>query len=102
MLNDSVVTTTDPALPDPLVPTEMIPSFEIDKDPALSRTVPDAPLLPVLASERMPVRRAAEVPSIDRAPRTLSDTLPASPRPAVRLAISPLGRIVRLSATTDT
>src|SRR5712672_2275425 len=102
MLNDPVVITADPALPEPRVPTEMIPSFEIDKDPALTRTVPAAPLLPRLAWEKMPVRKAAEVPSIDTAPGTLSETLPALPRPVVRLAISPLGRIVRLSATTDT
>src|SRR6266446_2838254 len=94
MLNDPVVTTADPALPDPLVPTEMIPSFEIHKDPALTRTVPSAPLLSILAWEKMPVRKAAEVPSMERAPRTVSETLPALPRPVVRLAISPLGRIV--------
>src|ERR1700730_9250440 len=50
----------------------------------------------------MPVWKVAELPSIDAAPRALTETFPALPDPVVMLTISPLARIVRVPAATAT
>src|SRR5260221_10039500 len=66
--------------------------------------LPALPVLPVSASGLIPVRifRLALVPSMVRAPATLTDRLPAFPEPNVLLDTWPLVTMFRLPAVTIT
>ena len=71
---------------------------------AWTRTLPPLPVLSLLVSAEMPVRKcgSAEVESIARVPATKTDTSPPLPVPNVLLEISPLPAIEISPAITVT
>ena len=74
----------------------------IVSDPAPTRTSPALPLLNP-DWEVMPVKRFCPLPSITKAPATLTVTLPAAPvPPSVSTEITPLLTMLRLPALTAT
>src|SRR5947207_14159187 len=78
------VTETFPQSPEPKVEAEISPPLAIESEPALTLTSPAFPV-PNPDSDVMPVERVLEVPSIDKAPATLTVTLLASPNANVPL-----------------
>src|SRR6266481_5691197 len=79
----------------------MMPLFRIDKEPALTVTVPGVPVLPGSARDTMP-GCGPEVPSIDRSPETLSKRLPAFPDAKVLPEITPPPAMLNDPAVTET
>jgi hypothetical protein len=93
-------TETLPPFPDPKVLLAISPFLLMVKAPALTDTLPAAPVRPGSAFDAMPVKTPVGVPVIDSSPFTRTETLPPFPGPNVLLAIVPLLAIDKVPAVT--